>query len=54
MDADRPAAAPPEDAVPPDAVLQSFMDDRTGPRPITDWFRALAARARSLLRRRRR
>ena len=54
MDADRPAVVPPEDAVPPDVVLQSFMDERTGPGAVADWLRALATRARAALGRLRR
>ena len=54
MDADRPAVVPPEDAVPPDVVLQSFMDERTRPGAVADWLRALATRARAALGRLRR
>jgi len=54
MDADRPEASPREDAVPPDVVLQSFMDERTGAGALAAWLGAAAARARAALRRLRR
>ena len=54
MDADRPAVVPPEDAVPPDVVLQSFMDERTAPGALGRAVRALVASLRTALRRARR
>lgn len=48
MDADRPAIVPPEEAVPPGVVLQSFMDDSRG---LRAWLASLGAALRRLLRR---
>ena len=49
MDSDRPAIVPPEDAVPPGVVLQSFMDDSRG---LRAWLASLATSLRRLFRRR--
>ena len=54
MDVDRPGVVPPEDAVPPDVVLQSFMDERTAPGALGRAVRALVASLRTALRRARR
>jgi hypothetical protein len=54
VDADRPGVVPPEDAVPPDVVLQSFMDERTEPGALGRAVRALVASVRTALRRVRR